>query len=92
MKLIQATSTGIVTDVNGTLYDIQSNPIEVSDEVASYLQEKFCHLVKVTDVETTPEVVPETIEIVKEKSIEEKIVDEKPIEVPIVKAKKTKKK
>ena len=77
MKLVKAVNSGIVTYQDGVLYEIGSEAITVSDEVAEKLSVQFGHLLDVTTVIET--VVTQTEESTDEKK--EEIVEEKPVKV-----------
>ncbi len=61
MKIVKAVNQGIVTSLDGALYNIDLVGIEVSDEVAAKLDVQFGHLIEISNV-FIPEVVAPVIE------------------------------
>jgi len=63
MKLIKNTQFGeINTSIDGVLYCITQDGIEVSDETAAKMSEQFLHTVSISDIEVPVEVTVAPIE------------------------------
>ena len=58
MKLVKATNLGITTSIEGNLYVITQEGIEVADEIATRLKDWFLHTIEVSDIEA-PIVAPQ---------------------------------
>ncbi len=85
MKTVKATNQGIVTDYKGTVLDINSAGIVVSDEVAADLSVQFGHTIEVTDfIEETPVAPAEEVSLAKADEIPAEVVAEVAPEAEVV--------
>ena len=74
MKLVKAVNSGIVTSLDGILYHIGEEAIEVTDEVASTLNMNFGHLIEIIDKPEEIKVEEKIVEVVNETKTTDSII------------------